>query len=201
MEKKFIYKLKRPLVFPVSKTEKRGYVVYNSRDFGIGYNSLPNPRDKVLVVSLAIFELETGQLVQNIDSYVITESGFPTNVIVNQAEIDAARQLLSDVQSDITKTENRLQSAYAEEAAAVVEGATQETLDAIKATIQHYLTELEDLRNQLQAISIPAPEILYINKYSDIIKYFSNDGSITEEGVVWAKTIPFLGLTIGDYIE
>lgn len=201
MEKKFIYKLKRALALPVSKTQKRGYVVYNSRDFGIGYNSVPNPRDKVLQVSLAIFDIESNEMVQSIDNYIITEAGFPTNVVINQTDIDNAKELIASKQSDVAKVEGRLQAAYSEEAAAVAEGATQQELDAIATEIQQYIAEFRAIQVELQQLSVPAPQILYVNKYSDIIKYFSNDGSITDEGVVWAKSIPFLGLTLGDYIE
>lgn len=42
--------------------------------------------------------------------------------------------------------------------------------------------------------------VTYINKYSEVIAYFKGDGSLTPEGIIWAKTTTFNGATIGDYV-
>jgi len=43
-------------------------------------------------------------------------------------------------------------------------------------------------------------DIVYINKYSEVIQYFEGDGSLTEAGITWAKSTPFNGQTVGDFI-
>lgn len=43
-------------------------------------------------------------------------------------------------------------------------------------------------------------EPVVINKYSDVIGYFNGDGTLTDAGIAWAKTTPFRGALISDYI-
>lgn len=43
-------------------------------------------------------------------------------------------------------------------------------------------------------------ETVFINRYDDVIGYFKGDGSLTDQGVAWAKAVSFNGKTIGEYV-
>lgn len=201
MEKQFIFKFKRPLVLPVSPNENKGVIVYNPRDFGFGYSVVPNPRDRVLIVTLAVFELETSTMVQQINTYVITEAGFPTGIVTNQKDIDDARIFLQQTLDELTSAQIELQALRTHEIDLAVSGATTEELAAISQSIKDQEYLVANINITLGGITVPPPQYLYINKYSDVIDYFDKDGSITSEGIEWAKKISFLGMTLGDFIE
>ena len=197
MEQEFIFKLKRALVIPINEFANEGVIVYNSREFALGYSVIPNPKEKELSVSLIIYRIADERLIRNLATYRITEQGFPTGEIVNAVEIEDANKAYIKALGFVNATTATLTALYVLEAQASAE---LEDTSAIVAQIQIAQQELEQYKSDLKSIVIPAPELAYWNKYSDIIDYFNKDGSITEEGLAWAKSVPFLGLTLNDYL-
>jgi len=197
MESQFIFKLKRPIVFPISQSDNQGVVVYNSRDFAFGYSIIPNPKEKQLTVTLLIYRVADEVVIRSIATFNITEQGFPTGVLLNQADIDAALASKVKLQDSIDKAALTLQALYAQEAALAEQG---EDTSVVSATIVATSNQLLQDRLKLSTLVVPTPELEYANRYSDIIDYFNKDGSITEAGIEWAKSVPFLGLTLNDYL-
>ena len=197
MEQEYIFNLKRALVLPVSEWDNQGMLVYNSRDFALGYSTIPNPKEKQLTVNLLIYRLSDERTIRNLSTFVITEQGFPTGRVLNQAEIDKAIADKSKLELNITTLEALITTLYAEEASLLADGQDAST---ISNQISESIGTLTGLRLNLLQIVIPTPDLEYYNKYSDIIDYFNKDGSITKLGIEWAKTVPFLGLTLNDYL-
>lgn len=197
MENTFIFDIKRPIVLPVNLGSNEGVIVYNIRDFGFGYTVMPNPREKVLTISLLVMRKSDQAIVRTLSTFNVTEQGFPSGVILNQPEIDAAIAMKGLLLIEIPELQALIQNLLAQEAAAI-EAETdptqiQEQLAEAQATLA---TKMQELVN----IVIPEPNVLFVNKYSDIIDYFEKDGSITAEGIQWARTVPFLGGTLDDYL-
>ena len=197
MEQEFIFKLKRALVLPVSEWDNQGMLVYNPRDFALGYSTVPNPKEKQLTVNLLIYRLSDERTIRNLATFVITEQGFPTGRVLNQAEIDAAATSRADLEQETLEINAVVADLYLEEAALNAEG--QDTT-AISKQITDLIKRLAEIRVELNALIVPTPELEYYNRYSDIIDYFNKDGSITELGIEWARTVPFMGLTLNDYL-
>lgn len=197
MESQFIFRLKRPIVFPISQSGNQGVVVYNSRDFAFGYSIIPNPKEKQLTVTLLIYRVADEVVIRSIATFNITEQGFPTGVLLNQADIDAALASKVKLQDSIDKAALTLQALYAQEAALAEQG---EDTSVVSATIVATSNQLLQDRLKLSTLIVPTPELEYANRHSDIIDYFNKDGSITEAGIEWAKSVPFLGLTLNDYL-
>jgi len=197
MEQEFIFKLKRALVLPVSEWDNQGMLVYNSRDFVLGYSTVPNPKEKQLTVNLLIYRLSDERTIRNLATFVITEQGFPTGRVLNQAEIDAAVTSRADLEQETLEINAVVADLYLEEAALNAEGQDTTT---ISTQITALVKRLAEIIIELNAIVVPTPELEYYNRYSDIIDYFNKDGSITELGIEWARTVPFMGLTLNDYL-
>lgn len=197
MENSFIFRIKRPIVLPVNQYANEGSLVYNTRDFGFGYSIIPNPREKVMTISLLVFRIADEVVIRTLATFNVTEQGFITSVVLNQADIDKAVSNRADINAHILESSERLMALRAEEAALAEAG---ESTVEISATIEALMTQISKYLDDLNAITIPQAEYLYVNKYSDIINYFDKDGSITEAGIEWAKTVPFLGATLNDYL-
>lgn len=172
-------------------------LVYNPRDFALGYSTVPNPKEKQLTVNLLIYRLSDERTIRNLATFVITEQGFPTGRVLNQAEIDAAATSRADLEQETLEINAVVADLYLEEAALNAEGQDTTT---ISAQITALVKRLAEIRVELNALIVPTPELEYYNRYSDIIDYFNKDGSITELGIEWARTVPFMGLTLNDYL-
>lgn len=70
-----------------------------------------------------------------------------------------------------------------------------------KEAIDKYNESYNLVRAEISDLESQKPIELFVNKYETVINYFEKDGSITDEGIVWAKQLPFLGKTIGYYID
>jgi len=42
--------------------------------------------------------------------------------------------------------------------------------------------------------------INYVNRYDDVINYLNSEGCLTKDGLEWAKSTPFNGGVVGDWI-
>jgi hypothetical protein len=197
MENQFIFRLKRPIVIPISQYDQQGVIVYNSRDFAFGYSVVPNPKEKQLNVSLLVYRVSDETLIRTLTTFNITEQGFPTGVVLNALEIKAQQEAIEKYQDTINTLEGTLSILYLQEAALASAG---ESTVEVAAQILDLYTQKQEAATKLSKVVIPEPELEYINRYSDVIDYFDKDGSITVAGIEWAKSVPFLGLTLNDYL-
>ena len=200
----FLFALKRSIILP---QEDGSFLVYPKSTFSFAYSVVPNPKARSLRISLLLANSVTEEIKRTIAEFEVTDAGFPTDVIVNQAEIDAW-QALFEAQSETYSTAAQEYAVKKQqELALLAELPTnpdvQRDIDQIVAELVGLLETMENEKKTLDDIRVarPAPEQLFINKYDDLIGYFNNDGSITDAGIIWARTVPFFGATIGDFLE
>lgn len=197
MENEFIFKLKRAIAFPVSLYDNQGIIVYNERDFALGYSTVPNPKEKMITINLLMYRLSDEVVTRVLNTFVITEQGFPSGGILNSEDIAIANAKAAKFVETIAALQESVLALSIEEAALAASG--QDTTE-IGAAILELNHQLDTARIGQQTLVIPQPELEYVNKYSDIINYFNKDGSITEAGIVWARTVPFMGVTLDAYL-
>lgn len=196
----FFFPLKTALVIPSTEAAGHGLLVFLPGDNGFTYKVSPDPVSKSLNVSLFLTSEKNPDWLFKLAAFDITEAGFPTGVLLNQQEVDDYANNVSQINADIAANKISLSAKYAERAAFIAENEdiplelSQEIFDLEKAALL-----LADQRNNVGDAPTPEPEI--VNKYSEVINYFDRDGSITADGIEWAKGIRFAGLTIGDYIN
>lgn len=194
----YIFPLVRPLAIP-SRNVPGALLVFLPTKHGLTYKVSPFPRDQRLHVTLEVVTLENNVVVYPLSEFDITETGFPSGVALNQDAIDS---YLAEYAPLVAASDAKYAEMGANEDAQVAELAntgqvSQKLIDAYTVL----LGEFQELQDQIGALGQqPVPVYEYINKYSEVKDYFDNTMTITPEGLVWAKTIPFLGNTLGDFI-
>lgn len=200
----FLFNLKRSIILP---QEDGSYLVYPNNAFSLAYAVIPDPKRRSLRISLLMANKQTDEIVRAIAEFDVTDAGFPTGITTNQAEIDAWQLDFDSLMEDYAKSTNDFAVKKQQELALLAELPTnpdlQRDLDEVVAALIGLKENMETAKEDvdLKRTERPAPVELFINKYDDLIGYFNNDGSITDAGIVWARTAPFFGATIGDFLE
>jgi hypothetical protein len=195
----FTYRLKNDLILPATGYPSAGYLFFPKNEFGLTYEVYPRPKQKTMVVKLGIGRLETDDMVWELTNYEITEKGFPTSQYQNQSEIDVYNQTRQNLEQSINSLSLEISlkedeiKTYIDSSLIVPQNLIDE-YNSLKAERDNAITELSNLVS-------PEPIPIYINKYDDVIGYFKGDGSLTEEGVQWARSVYYNGILIGDLIE
>jgi hypothetical protein len=174
------------------------YLKFSKDVFGLTYSIKPNPREKTMTVNVSAVDLATQRIVWDVYTWLITEQGFPTDVVINQDEINQYEVTLQQLTAELailTEELNALQAEYD-----ALEDKTTEEAEALLVLINNKTVEVNNKQNEINSLVRPVPVYEYVNKYSDVLQYFNNDGSLTEDGIVWAKTIKLFGKPISDYI-
>lgn len=191
------FQLKRPIIVP-SPSVKNAFLIFPYQTCALSYDVVPLPKEDAMSVTLSLVDKVNGTNIFPLGNYKITEQGFPTGVVLNQTEIDNYKKALAPLLVEYNSIQVLVFSKQSDIAIAIAQKLPTETLEAELSLL------LENLNNVSVQISDlgeePEKQYEYRNKYSEIIQYFDNSGTITQEGIAWAKTIPFLGLTIGDFI-
>lgn len=180
--------LTKNLVVPATGNPSKGYLLFPAGLFGLSYNTLPKPRQSQINITLTVVDLTTEEDVWILGTYEITENGFP--VVANQVEYDSYLEVKSALEAIVNEKQeiaNNLYAQYLEDPSYL------ESYNAAEA-------DLEASRVELYALPVVNLEYESTNKYSDVIDYFKGDGTLTDEGVLWAKQVKFLGESLGDYI-
>lgn len=194
----FTFQLKQDLVLPATGNPNKGYLLFPKAIFGLSYEVKPNPKKKILQVLLGVAELANDELVWPLTMYTITDSGFSTPTVTNQAEIDAYISTQSTLLTNLETLDLTLSSLNAQ---AQVYIDNEEVIpEELAAQINVTLTEMDAITTQLSSLVNPEVEYLVINRYDDVINYFKGDGSLTEEGIEWAKTVYYGDYQLGDLI-
>lgn len=200
----FLFNLKRSIILPQGDGS---YLVYPKNAFSFAYAVIPDPKRRSLRISLLMANKQTEEIVRTIAEFDVTDAGFPTGITTNQAEIDAWQLDFDSLMEDYAKATNDFAVKKQQELALLAELPTnpdlQRDLDEVVAALVGLKEAMETAKAavDLKRTERPAPVELFINKYDDLIGYFNNDGSITDDGIVWARTVPFFGATIGDFLE
>jgi len=188
-----IFPLTTNLIVPATGNPNKGFLLFPAGIFGLSYDIAPKPRISRLDVVLSVVEISTQETVWPLGVYEITEQGFSR--VTNKEEIEEASVLLDTAKAELLV----LQEAFSvADTAFQADPNDQELLDGYTVAYDA-ATAKQDEVNALEA-AMPEPMVEYVNKYSDVVGFFNGDGTLTDEGVLWAKTIPFGTGVLGDYI-
>jgi hypothetical protein len=194
----YTFALKLPLQIP-SPTIPGAILFFPKEKFGLSYSIIPNPKASEMHVTLDVVELANPKNTFKVAAFSITENGFSTGVILNQVEVDAWHASATDLNGQLSLKYAELVDYQAQEQALIEAGLP--VSNQLAQNIRKAQEDVDALIADITALGPePIPDELFINKYADVIQYFDNTGAITPEGVLWAKSIPFMARTLGDYI-
>jgi hypothetical protein len=183
-----LFPLTKNLIIPATGNPNKGYLLFPAGQFGLTYTTLPNPKKSQMTISLGVEDLTTNELVWILGTYNITEVGFP--VPTNEAEYEA---YLAEVQTAKDRAAMAAANYSSLEEQLVSNPELQEEYE--NAAIEYQAAT--DALNSIPEVTLKQE---YINKYSEIIPYFNGDGTLTNEGIEWAKTHNLGGVTLDYYI-
>lgn len=183
------FALTKNLIVPATGNPSKGYLLFPAGQFGLSYNTIPKPKLSQISITLTVVDLATQEDVWILGIYNITEDGFP--YITNQAAHNAYLQTKADLEQLAITKQNTANALYEQ---------AQEDPNLME-TYTIALADLESTQSELANLPVVVLEYEYINKYSDIIDYFNGDGTLTEEGIAWAKQVAFLGEPLSNYID
>lgn len=194
----YLFLLKKNITIP-SPNVANAYLVFPFTTCVLTYNISPKPQESTMRVELIIADKVTGKHLFTLAQFAITEAGFPTGILLNQTEVSTYNTAKDLLMSEMNILNESLMTKDVE-----AQGYLSQSLP-IPAILQ---TEIDTIQAQIVAKSAEivalgtAPTLIpeVRNKYSEVIQYFDNTGSITPAGVIWSKTIPFRGATLGDYL-
>jgi hypothetical protein len=188
-----VFPLTANLIVPATGNPNKGFLLFPAAQFGLAYDVLPKPRQETLTIVLTVVEMSTGEVVWPLGTYEITEAGFPHRV--NYEEIIAAEAVVSSVTAEWEVLHEVFRAA---DTALNADPLNEELLEAYTVAYTAVTAKLDEV-NAAKA-AVPEPDIIWINKYSTVVQMLNGDGTLTEEGVEWAKGIDLGDVTIGDYI-
>jgi hypothetical protein len=194
----FTYQLKEDLIIPATGNPNKGYLLFPKDEFGLSYEVQPNPRKKTMTVILGVAKLETDEIVWPLTAYKITEFGFVTSQYSNQSEYDAYIVQKDLLDGELAALNSEL-LLLTETLNGIQDQSSQEYLDGENAIALKQI-EIQEKNNEIANLPIVSLKPLIINKYDDVISYFKGDGSLTEEGIAWAKTVYYGKYQLGDLI-
>jgi len=183
------FPLTKNLVIPATGNPSKGYLLFPAGEFALSYDVRPQSRKNKLEIILTVEEISTGETAWILGIYEITEIGFPK--VINQSEYDKYTQDVASLTASmipLVQQRATLLSTLAEYPE------NQSQIDSLTTTIEDYQTQINNLAEVVLQVE-------YVNKYSDIIQYFNGDGTLTPEGIEWAKQVIFLGEPLSNYID
>lgn len=194
----YTFELQQDLTVPATGNPNKGYLYFPKSLFGLSYEVRPQPKKKQLSVLLGVAELATGDIFWPLTIYDITEAGFPTDKYENQAEYDTYIATRTALENEMNTLASELDVITA--AQDLVEDETsQEYLD-LQAANKAKRAELDAKILEIAELPEVHRQTLYINKHDDVIDYFKGDGSLTDEGITWAKTVYYEGIQLGNIV-
>lgn len=186
---------KQDFIIPATGNPNAGYILFPKTEFALTYEVRPNAAQKTMTVILWVCKISDNSKVWPLEIYDITEKGFPTSVFTNQNEYAAYIETKTQLENSISTLAEELESIRGQLPTA---GENLGHLNDLLNTKKEELTQLEkDLAN----LEVVQPIPVHINTYDEVVNYFKGDGSLTPEGIEWAKTVYYKGQLIGDIIE
>ena len=194
----YVFDLKKAIIIP-SPNIRKAFLIFPKDTCSLSYEILPKPKDSSMTVILTIVDKETNAVLLQLSQYHVTEAGFASGIFSNQAERDQWKSQYDPLAAQLI---DKQQTLYALEVESITLSNNNQAIpQALLDEISSLDGEISILESNIAGLgACPVGEELYINKYSDIIGYFDNKGAISEEGIAWAKTIRFMGATLGDYL-
>lgn len=186
------------LIADLKVPQQNNYLLFPLEYYGLSNFTRVNPLKKIIEVELIAVDKNNVSKTTVLNRYLVTETGEKTNEVLNQEEItanNAAYEQLNRDWYDLRNLYNQTQNQWNE-----VEDKESPEAVALYEELEALNLEINTVSIQIRDWEFITPDYKYVNKYDDVIGYFKNDGSLTPEGLEWAKTITFMGRPIGEYI-
>lgn len=208
-----IFKLKKPLFLPIgNEADQRGYTFFPPTQFGLGYSGFrPDAEKKTLNVDLTVRRVDDAAQVFILKSFSVTAEGFETSEVLNQKEIDAAKQRGDELAQSILDLEASLRDLGDAEANLFSAMATTEKdgeleklrkqLDGVQAGIKESRQQLDSVRKEKSELKVPDAVFARTFDYATVIEWFDKEGQLLKEAIPYALEIKFMGRRVGDFIE
>lgn len=209
---KQIFPLKRSIVFPVNNGTG-GQMVFLANEFGLEYHGYtPNPTTKSLSLQISVTHVESGNRAYLVKSFLITEDGFEGKLL-NATEIAEASALkeAKKVELEAKREEldaKRIEVEGARHALALAEVEQSKDVEALREAFIKISTELNTvqdesmkLNQEFMNLTVPVANYERINKYADVIKWFTPEGIILDESLPSVGEIELLGVKVSDLIS
>lgn len=186
-----IYELKNDLVIPFNNPGT-GYRLFPKSEFGLSYaRSKQDFNNQVLCVDITINRLADKVPVAVLAQGRFTASG-RNGKMINQeiyAEYSAAKESIAAQANSKVDELKILEGQHA-----------QKPVDNYNQLRTKLVNEINSL--QLQHAQLPevTPEYETVDTYQEVIKYFTAEGPLTEEGLNWAIEFEMMGNKIKDLV-
>lgn len=176
-----IYELKIDL--PIDKNAYET-TIYKKETCGVSYMyEINEPFKQRAFLTLAIVAKDTKEVVARLRSQSYSETGIP--ITVNYEALQVYEQAKHNLNSEISTIQNTLYGA-------------SELTEEQKSALEE---QLNSKQSELANMSEVQPIIEYKYKYTELANKFNSDGTLTPEGIEWAKGIEVRpGITLNDIL-
>lgn len=146
-----------------------------------------NPRRKSLKVTYSVVRLsDTVTVYNNVYSFVIKKSGRITTQLRNAKKYNAYKAQKKSLESTIEQLKKEIDDLSPE----------SEEDELLQLSIS-----LESAYSEYYTLKEVFPKYKTVDPYNDIIGVYIDNGILTEEGIIWAKSLPFLKGNLSKYIN
>lgn len=191
------FQLKIDLQLPATGNPNKGYLLFPKDEFQLSYEARPNAKNKTLQIIVLIVDKDENS-VWPLHIYNITQEGFITDEVINQDEINEYNVTLQNLNEQLVNLNAELVTL--QETYDALEDKTTPEAEALLAQITAKQEEVNTVQLQISSLVPVQPVYKIENRYDDVIVYFNGDGTLTPEGIEWAKSQKLNGISFGDIV-
>lgn len=191
------FQLKIDLQLPATGNPNKGYLLFPKDEFQLSYEARPNAKNKTLQIIVLVVDKDEN-VVWPLHIYNITQEGFTTDEVINQDQIDEYNVTLQNLNEQLVNLNAELTTL--QETYDALEDKTTPEAEALLAQITAKQEEVNTVQLQISSLVPVQPVYKVENRYDEVITYFNGDGTLTPEGIEWAKTQKLNGVLFSDIV-
>lgn len=191
------FQLKIDLKVPINDLFNKGYFFFPKDEFQLSYEARPNAKNKTVQINVLVVD-NNENIVHFLHIYNITQEGFTTDEVINQDQIDEYNVTLQNLNEQLVNLNAELTTL--QETYDALEDKTTPEAEALLAQITAKQEEVNTVQLQISSLVPVQPVYKVENRYDEVITYFNGDGTLTPEGIEWAKTQKLNGVLFSDIV-
>lgn len=191
------FQLKIDLQLPATGNPNKGYLLFPKDEFQLSYEARPNAKNKTLQIIVLVVDKDEN-VVWPLHIYNITQEGFTTDEVINQDEINEYNVTLQNLNEQLVNLNAELTTL--QETYDALEDKTTPEAEALLTQITAKQEEVNTVQLQISSLVPVQPVYKVENRYDEVITYFNGDGTLTPEGIEWAKTQKLNGVLFSDIV-
>ena len=191
------FQLKIDLQLPATGNPNKGYLLFPKDEFQLSYEARPSAKAKTLQIIVLVVDKDEN-VVWPLHIYNITQEGFTTDEVINQDQIDEYNVTLQNLNEQLVNLNAELTTL--QETYDALEDKTTPEAEALLAQITAKQEEVNTVQLQISSLVPVQPVYKVENRYDEVITYFNGDGTLTPEGIEWAKTQKLNGVLFSDIV-